>query len=83
MYSATKWAVSAIGYGLREELRGSGVRVTLIEPGMVDTPFFDSEKPDALRPEDVARSALYALSQPATVDVHEIMVLPTPPLDDG
>ena len=83
MYSATKWAVSAIGYGLREELRGSGVRVTLIEPGMVDTPFFDSEKPDALRPEDVARSALYALSQPATVDVHEIMVLPTPPLEEG
>ena len=83
MYSATKWAVSAIGYGLREELRGSGVRVTLIEPGMVDTPFFDSEKPDALRPEDVARSALYALSQPATVDVHEIMVLPTPPVEEG
>ena len=81
MYSATKWAVSAIGYGLREELRGSGVRVTLIEPGMVDTPFFDSEKPDALRPEDVARSALYALSQPATVDVHEILVLPTPPVE--
>jgi len=81
MYSATKWAVSAIGYGLREELRGSGVRVTLIEPGMVDTPFFDSEKPDALRPEDVARSVLYALSQPPTVDVHEIMVLPTPPVD--
>ena len=81
MYSATKWAVSAIGYGVREELRGTGVRVTLIEPGMVDTPFFDSEKPDALRPEDIARSALYALSQPRSVDVHEILVLPTPPLD--
>lgn len=81
MYSATKWAVSAIGYGVREELRGSGVRVTIIEPGMVDTPFFDSEKPDALRPDDIGRSVLYALSQPASVDVHELMILPTPPLE--
>ncbi|NKI34782.1 SDR family oxidoreductase [Wenzhouxiangella sp. XN79A] len=81
-YSATKWAVSAIGYGLREELKGSGVRVTLIEPGMVDTPFFDDPKPDALRPDDVARSVVYALTQPDHVDVHELMVLPTPPLAD-
>lgn len=81
-YSATKWAVSAIGYGLREELRGTGVRVTLIEPGMVDTPFFDDPKPDALKPEDVARSVLYALTQPEHVDVHELMVLPTPPVED-
>jgi NADP-dependent 3-hydroxy acid dehydrogenase YdfG len=83
MYSATKWAVSAIGYGLREELTGTGVRVTLIEPGMVDTPFFDEPKPDALRAEDVARSVMYAMSQPPNVDVHEIMVLPTPPRANG
>jgi len=44
--------------GLREELRGTGVRVTLIEPGMVDTPFFDASPSDALRPEDVARSVV-------------------------
>jgi len=81
MYSATKWAVSAIGYGVREELRGTGVRVTVIEPGMVDTPFFDDPKPDALRPEDVARSVMYAVTQPPTVDVHELMVLPTPPVE--
>jgi NADP-dependent 3-hydroxy acid dehydrogenase YdfG len=79
MYGATKWAATAIGYNLREELRGTGVRVTLIEPGMVDTPFFDAPKPDALRPEDIARAALYALSQPSGVDVHELLVLPTPP----
>lgn len=79
MYSATKWAVSAIGYGVREELRGTGVRVTLIEPGMVDTPFFDNPKPDALQPDDIARSVLYALAQPDSVDVHEILILPTPP----
>jgi NADP-dependent 3-hydroxy acid dehydrogenase YdfG len=83
MYSATKWAVSAIGYGLREELKGTGVRVTLLQPGMVDTPFFDAPKPDALRPDDVARSAMYALEQPASVDVHELVVLPTPPHEPG
>jgi NADP-dependent 3-hydroxy acid dehydrogenase YdfG len=79
MYAATKWAVSSIGYNLREELKGTGVRVTLVEPGMVDTPFFDEEKPDALRPEDVARAVVYALEQPPGVDLHEMVILPTPP----
>jgi NADP-dependent 3-hydroxy acid dehydrogenase YdfG len=83
MYSATKWAAGAIGYGLREELRGTGVRVTLIEPGVVDTPFFDDPKPDGLRPEDIARSVMYAVEQPPTVDVHEVLVLPTPKVDDA
>ena len=81
MYSATKWAVTAIGYGVREELRGTGIRVTLVEPGMVDTPFFDEPKPEALRPEDIARSVIYAVSQPDHVDVHEVMVLPRPPVN--
>lgn len=77
MYSATKWAVSAIGYGAREELRGTGVRVTLLEPGMVDTPFFDDPKPNGLRAEDTARAVMYAVSQPETVNVHEILIYPT------
>ncbi|MDX1540418.1 MAG: SDR family NAD(P)-dependent oxidoreductase, partial [Geminicoccaceae bacterium] len=80
MYSATKWAVSAIGYGLREELKGARVRVTLIEPGMVETGFFDEPKPDALKPDDIARAVMYAVDQPAHVDVPEVMVLPTPPM---
>jgi len=80
MYSVTKWAVSAMGYNLREELRGTGIRVTLLEPGTVDTPFFDDPRPQGLRPEDVARSVLYVLEQPATVDVHELMIMPTPPV---
>ena len=78
MYSATKWAVSAIGYGVREELRGSGIRVTLIEPGMVDTPFFDQQPDNALHPDDVANAVMYAVAQPAHVDVNEILVRPTP-----
>lgn len=81
MYSATKWAVSAIGYGVREELRGSGVRVTLIEPGMVDTPFFDNKPDHALNDDDIARAVMYAIEQPAHVDVNEILVRPTPKLD--
>jgi NADP-dependent 3-hydroxy acid dehydrogenase YdfG len=45
---------------------------------MVDTPFFDEAKPHALRAEDVARAVMYAVSQPAHVDVSEILILPTP-----
>jgi len=79
MYSATKWAVTAIGYNVREELRGTGIRVTLIEPGMVDTPFFDQPPKQAMQAGDIARAVLYALSQPAHVDVNEVLVRPTPP----
>src|SRR3954453_18642782 len=42
LYSATKWAVTARGEAARQELNDTGVRVTLIEPGMADTPFFES-----------------------------------------
>jgi NADP-dependent 3-hydroxy acid dehydrogenase YdfG len=77
VYGATKWGVTGIGYNVREELRDTGVRVTLIEPGMVDTPFLDAPKPDALKAEDVARAVMYAISQPESVDVRELMVLPT------
>jgi NADP-dependent 3-hydroxy acid dehydrogenase YdfG len=54
--------------------------VTLIEPGVVNTAFFDSPRSDALQPEDVARSIVYALAQPPGVDVHELTILPTPPV---
>tara|TARA_Y100001949_G_scaffold113268_1_gene96129 strand:+ start:76061 stop:76756 length:696 start_codon:yes stop_codon:yes gene_type:complete len=82
MYSASKWAVTGMGLSVREELRGTGVRVTLIEPGMVDTPLFDQPPPYALQPEDIARAVVYALSQPNHVDVNEILIRPVPPLAD-
>ncbi|CAD5272976.1 MULTISPECIES: SDR family oxidoreductase [Halomonadaceae] len=82
MYSATKWAVTGIGYNLREELRGTGMRVTLIEPGMVDTPFFDEPPTHALEDRDIANAVIYALAQPAHVDVNEILIRPTPPLSE-
>lgn len=81
MYSATKWAVTGIGYNLREELRGTGMRVTLIEPGMVDTPFFDEPPEHALEDRDIANAVIYALAQPAHVDVNEILIRPTPSLE--
>jgi NADP-dependent 3-hydroxy acid dehydrogenase YdfG len=77
-YSVTKHAVTAMGEAARQDFNDTGVRVTLIEPGMVETPFFD-EPPriEALQPEDVARAVLFAVSQPARVDVNEILIRPT------
>ena len=81
LYSATKWAATAIGEALRQELRqmreNHGIRVTLIEPGMVDTPFFENRPGDsALSDDDIARAVMYALEQPPGVDVNEILIRP-------
>ncbi|MDX6680291.1 MAG: hypothetical protein QOG94_330 [Solirubrobacteraceae bacterium] len=77
LYSATKHAVTAMAEAARQDLHGTGIRVTSIEPGMVDTPFFDDRPKNALEPDDVARAVLYAVAQPAHVDVNEILVRPT------
>jgi NADP-dependent 3-hydroxy acid dehydrogenase YdfG len=77
LYSATKWAVTAMGEAARLELNDTGVRVTLIEPGMVDTPFFDNPGEGRLEPVDIARTVMWAVAQPAHVDVNEILVRPT------
>ena len=77
LYSCTKWAVTAMGEAARQELDGTGVRVTLVEPGVVATPFFDDPVQDALEPDDVARAVMYAVSQPPHVDVNEVLVRPT------
>ncbi len=77
LYSCTKWAVTAMGEAARQELDGTGVRVTLIEPGMVDTPFFDGPVSGALEADDIARAVMYAVAQPPHVDVNEILVRPT------
>src|SRR5579884_578143 len=59
LYSATKWAVTAMGEAARQELNDSGVRVTLIEPGAVDTAFFERPPSDALKPDDIARTVMF------------------------
>ena len=84
LYSATKHAVHAMAESARLEFQRTGVRVTLIAPGMVATPFFDTAPFDymlarPLRSEDVAAAVLYALSQPAHVDVSEVLLRPTDP----
>jgi|SRR5579871_2083064 len=81
VYSATKWAVTGLGQSLRGELRqmrqNTAIRVTLIEPGGVETPFFDTPGSGRLEAADIARTVLFAVSQPAHVDVAELLVLPS------
>ena len=77
-YSITKHAVTAMGEAARQDFHETGVRVTLIEPGMVDTPFFDSPPTmRALDADDIARAVMFAVTQPEHVDVSEILVRPT------
>ena len=78
LYSATKWAVTGMGEAARQDFNDSGVRVSLIEPGMTDTPFFDSPPEiEALQPDDIARAVMFAVQQPPHVDVNEILIRPT------
>jgi NADP-dependent 3-hydroxy acid dehydrogenase YdfG len=76
LYSATKWAVTAMGHALRAEVADTDIKTTIIEPGMVDTPFFEDKPDGALEPDDVARAVMFALTQPPGVDVNEILVRP-------
>ncbi len=77
LYSSTKFAVTGMGEAARQDFNGTGVRVTLIEPGMVETEGFRHELDETLRPEDIARAVMFAVSQPPHVDVNEILVRPT------
>lgn len=81
-YAATKFGARGMHEVLRAETRGSGVRVTLVSPGPTDTAMWDLLNPDArsdlpsraemLRANDVARAVLYAVTQPAHVNVDEL-----------
>jgi len=91
VYSATKYAVNAIGETLRKEVGKQGIRVTLVEPGGTTTEFIPSiidnlapgqESPfgnapfTRLQPEDIARAVAFVLEQPPNVSVNEIMIKP-------
>lgn len=91
-YNASKWGVGAFSEALRQELCKSGVRVTVVEPGWVETPLYDSIPSAAMQeriarwqedigepllPEDVAGAIGFALSQPQRVNVNEILLRPT------
>jgi short-subunit dehydrogenase len=88
VYSATKFAVRAISDGLRQEA-GDKLRVTIISPGFVNTPFVEavanvelrskmtaSRDTMAIPPDAIARAIAFAIEQPANVDVNEIVVRP-------
>jgi NADP-dependent 3-hydroxy acid dehydrogenase YdfG len=65
-----------MGEALRQEVAETDIKVTLIEPGMVDTPFFDDSPSGALEADDIARAVMFALTQPPHVDVNEVLVRP-------
>jgi NADP-dependent 3-hydroxy acid dehydrogenase YdfG len=84
-YVASKHATVAFADCLRQEVAPSGIRVTLIEPGIVETPLIHVY-PEALDmvpgvvpldPVDVARAVRYALEQPPNVNVAEVVLRPT------
>jgi NADP-dependent 3-hydroxy acid dehydrogenase YdfG len=77
LYSATKFAVTGMAEGARQEFNGTGVRTTLISPGMVETPGFSHDLDETLTPEDIARAVLFAVGQPPHMDVNEILIRPT------
>ncbi|MBZ0114706.1 MAG: SDR family oxidoreductase, partial [Thermoanaerobaculia bacterium] len=91
VYCGTKFAVTAISEGLRAELTAShGIRVTAIEPGAVATELTDTitdpevetmfaayNQMKKLEAEDIARAILYAVVQPAHVNVSEVLVMPS------
>lgn len=84
IYLASKWAVVGLGYALRKEALRAGVRVTLIEPGLTETPFTRAipqlaewmDQIEPLQAEDVAGAVAYALLQPRYVGVNEIVLRP-------
>jgi NADP-dependent 3-hydroxy acid dehydrogenase YdfG len=81
-YSASKFGARAMHEVLREELRGSGLRATLVSPSATDTPLWDPIDPDhtpgfppraaMLRPDDVADAVLWAVTRPRHVNVDEV-----------
>ena len=86
VYGATKFAVPALTEGLRMEHKSDNIRCTLISPGAVATELPESSSEEATRknlrefykmaiPSDsVARAIVYAIEQPAEVDVNEIVI---------
>ncbi|MBL1099060.1 SDR family oxidoreductase [Streptomyces coffeae] len=89
VYAGTKFAVRAICEGLRQEA-GDSLRVTTVSPGVVGTDFAEASTNERVRtritemrdriaipPQAVAQAIAFAIEQPATVDVNEIVVRPT------
>jgi NADP-dependent 3-hydroxy acid dehydrogenase YdfG len=79
IYSATKHAVQAIIWCLRDELKGTQVKAATINPGSVDTPWFDGKNVDRtkmLSPTDVAKVARMIIQQDETSNIDHVLLLP-------
>ncbi|MBD2202725.1 SDR family NAD(P)-dependent oxidoreductase [Calothrix sp. FACHB-1219] len=91
VYNATKWGVNGFSEALRQEVYQDNIRVTIIEPGLVNTEINDrisdpiakqniEERRRSLTPlesEDIAAAIAYAVTQPPRVNVNEILIRPT------
>ena len=83
-YIASKWGLVGFGHSVRKEVGRDGVRVTMVEPGAVDTPLTRNapkvppliEAIDPLRAEDVARAVVWAYQQPERVVITELGLRP-------
>ncbi|MCS7045800.1 MAG: SDR family oxidoreductase [Gemmataceae bacterium] len=83
-YAVSKFGMTALGLGLGAEEKDSGVRVTNIYPGEVDTPILEfrptpvseEHRRRILQPEDIARGVLYVASQPPHVSIPELIIKP-------
>ncbi|WP_328563698.1 SDR family oxidoreductase [Streptomyces coelicoflavus] len=80
IYGATKWAVTGLAENTRREVTQWGVGVTLIAPGRVETPFWDATgglpPGELLTADQIADSVVWAMTQPAGVDVNTVVVRP-------
>ncbi len=86
IYCATKFAVRGFAQSLRAECRANGVSVTLVNPGLVSTPFFDnlhfipgSDPQNVIQPEDIASAIAYILESENRFVVEEINLQPLRP----
>jgi NADP-dependent 3-hydroxy acid dehydrogenase YdfG len=77
IYGASKWFAYGFGINLAEEMAQWGGRCTTICPGMTNTPFFDTPKPDKLDPSDVAEAVMYAVNAHPRNNVREVFLMPT------
>jgi len=90
-YSTSKFGLTALTEGMRQEVGGYGIRVCIIEPGATATEVFDGmsnpafrdsikqhvSKPDAMLPEDVANAIVFVVSLPPRANISELLIRPT------
>ena len=77
IYSSSKWFAYGFGLNLANEMAEWQGRCTTICPGMVNTPFFDTAKPDKLDAKDVADAVMYAVNADPRNNVREVFLMPT------